>query len=28
LSWGYLTPPDEVTAEHVRLTARSTRRSQ
>jgi hypothetical protein len=28
VSWGYLTPPDEVTAEHVRLTARSTRRSQ
>ena len=28
LSWGYLTPPDEITAEHVRLTARSTRRSQ
>jgi dihydropteroate synthase-like protein len=25
LSWGYLTPPDEATAEHVRLTARSTR---
>jgi len=27
LAWGYLTPPDEATAEHVRLTARSRRRS-
>ena len=26
LSWGYLTPPDDVKAEHVRLTQRSTRR--
>jgi dihydropteroate synthase-like protein len=27
LSWGYLTPPDDVKAEHVRLTQRSRRRS-
>jgi len=26
LSWGYLTPPDEATVEHVRLTQRSARR--
>ena len=26
LSWGYLTPPDDVKAEHVRLTQRSARR--
>ncbi len=26
LQWGYLTPPDDVRAEHVRLTQRSTRR--
>jgi hypothetical protein len=25
LSWGYLTPPDDVKAEHVRLTQRSER---
>jgi dihydropteroate synthase len=25
LSWGYLTPPDDATSEHVRLTQRSTR---
>jgi dihydropteroate synthase len=27
LSWGYLTPPDDVKSEHVRLTQRSRRRS-
>jgi dihydropteroate synthase-like protein len=27
LSWGYLTPPDELRAEHVRLTQRPVRRS-
>ena len=27
LSWGYLTPPDEVKSEHVRLTQRSRRRA-
>ena len=27
LSWGYLTPPDDVKSEHVRLTQRSTRAS-
>ena len=26
LSWGYLTPPDEAVADHVRLTQRSTRK--
>ena len=26
LSWGYLTPPDDVKSEHVKLTQRSTRR--
>ena len=26
LSWGYLTPPDDVKSEHVRLTQRSERR--
>jgi hypothetical protein len=26
LSWGYLTPPDDVKSEHVRLTQRSRRR--
>ena len=25
MSWGYLTPPDDVKAEHVRLTQRSSR---
>ena len=28
LSWGYLTPPDEATSEHVRLSARSKRTRQ
>ena len=28
LSWGYLTPPDDVKSEHVRLTQRSERASQ
>ena len=27
LTWGYLTPPDDVKSEHVRLTAQSRRRS-
>jgi hypothetical protein len=26
LQWGYLTPPDDVRSEHVKLTQRSTRR--
>jgi hypothetical protein len=26
LSWGYLTPPDDVKSEHVKLTQRSRRR--
>ena len=26
LSWGYLTPPDDATSEHVKLTQRSNRR--
>jgi dihydropteroate synthase-like protein len=28
LSWGYLTPPDDVKSEHVKLTQRSTRRAR
>jgi dihydropteroate synthase-like protein len=28
LSWGYLTPPDDVKSEHVRLTQRSSRRDK
>jgi len=28
LSWGYLTPPDDVKSEHVRLTAKSRRKSE
>ena len=28
LSWGYLTPADDVKSEHVKLTQRSTRRAR